>query len=195
MALMERALAHAGHATVALYATDAGRGLYAKLGFVEVGATLRLSGRAAAGTETAHAGLRVLCAEDHEKVRALDRYALGVPRRRLLDVLLDTAHRAYVIERERTIVAYGLASIHDGARMLAPIVAEDTRDARALASALASDAEGLVRVDLAPGETALRAWGEEVGLVPEATSLFMVRGARMPGARGLVRALAGRAFG
>jgi len=194
--LMGRALEHAGGAVVALYATDAGHGLYTKLGFVDAGSSWRMSGPASLGAEVAPDGLRRLRDGDMEGICALDQASQGASRRRLLDALLRVADRTCVIERRGSIVAYGRAAIQDGARYLGPVVAEDAGDAVALAHALAEGGSEPLRIDLAPGETALHAWARSIGLREEGSSRYMVRhGASLPGERALVHALAGRAFG
>jgi Acetyltransferase (GNAT) domain len=194
--LMDAALSHVGDEVVYLYATDMGRPLYDKLGFVLDGtATERLEGAVGIRSE-AYDGLRPMRAADFPGVHALDAQAQGASRGPLLEALSSLAERAVVVERDGDVAGFGLASLVDGTRLIGPVVAEEAADAHAIASALAADTPEPVRVELDPGDQALRAWGRGVGLVSTGTNGRMVLGGRpLPGRRSLVRAMAGRAYG
>ncbi len=194
-ALMERTLDDAGDVTVFLYASDMGQSLYSRLGFVEAGVSVRLDGQVRATFPT-YPGLRPMRPDDLPLVIALDEEAQGAQRGRLLELLFREADRACVVQRDGAVVGFGLSSVFLSYRVSSPIVARDDDTARVIASALAANESALVRFDLAPGERALRVWAEAAGLAVTGTRTLMVRGRlSLPGNRGLVRALASRAYG
>jgi ribosomal protein S18 acetylase RimI-like enzyme len=87
-ALTEAAVARLrqrGAVTVLLFATDMGRPLYERLGFVAEGAAT--AWRGTAGSVTGTLGVRRLCEDDRDAVAELDRLATGEDRATLLDAL------------------------------------------------------------------------------------------------------------
>jgi predicted N-acetyltransferase YhbS len=87
-ALTEAAVArlrNRGAETVLLFATDMGRPLYERLGFVAEGAAT--AWRGSAGSATSTLPVRRLCEEDRDAVAELDRLATGEDRANLLDAL------------------------------------------------------------------------------------------------------------
>ena len=193
--LLEAALESAGAATVFLYATDMGHGLYLRHGFVDAGATARLIGPFA-GRPPRRADIRHLRRADHAAVVALDEAAQGAPRPGLLAWDLQAADAGLVAERDGEVVGFGLAREAMGRRILGPVAAVDEDAAIGLCSALASGASLPVQVDVGPGEGGLLAWGRAAGLAQAETRALMVRDGRpLPGQRALIRALASRAHG
>jgi predicted N-acetyltransferase YhbS len=193
--LLAASLEAAGAATVLLYATEMGHGLYLRHGFVEAGATVRLLGPFT-GRPPRRTDVRHLRRTDHAAVLALDEAAHGAPRRGLLAWHLDAADTGLVAERDGEVVGYGLAREAMGRRILGPVAAVDEDAAIGLCSALASGASLPVQVDVAPGERGLLAWGRAAGLALAETRALMVREGRpLPGRRELIRALASRAHG
>jgi predicted N-acetyltransferase YhbS len=200
--LMEHALTRARDATVStastvyLYATDTGRLLYGPMGFQGDQESLRLEGRGRSTEAVVCHGIRPMTEADLAAVSQLDEEAQGASRRSLLEALQAAAKRGLVIERRGRVVGFGLTTPHDGARVLGPIVARADEDCCGLAAHLAAGAVEALRMDLEPGEGALLAWARAAGLRVTGSSLRMVRGgAALPGRRGLIRALASRAYG
>ena len=196
-ALLEHALAPVAGAPVFLLASAMGEPLYAGLGFVPHGRSVRLTGASALPPE-AHPALRPLRPEDHASVMAFDAAAHGAPRTALLEAMIAEADRAFVVERAggQRVVAFGLSTPVEGFRLVGPIVAEDDRDAALLASHLSFGSKLPLKLDLPVGETPLAEWGRSAGLTVATTSVFMVRGGEpLPGRRAWVRAYAGRAYG
>lgn len=193
--LLEASLEAAGAATVFLYATEMGHGLYLRHGFVEAGATVRLLGPFP-GRPPRRTDIRHLRRADHPAVVALDEAAHGAPRPGLLAWHLQAADAGLVAERDGEVIGFGLARDGLGRRLVGPLVAADEEAAIGLCSALAADATSPVQVDVAPGERGLLAWGRAAGLAVAETRALMVRDGRpLPGERGLIRALASRAHG
>ena len=193
--LLTAALEAAGAATVFLYATDMGHGLYLRHGFVDAGATVRLLG-AFAGRPPHRTDIRHLRREDHRAVLALDEEAHGAQRHGLMAWHLQAADQREVAERDGVVVGFGLARDGLGRRILGPVVARDEEATFGICSALAAGATLPVQLDVAPGENGLLAWGRAAGLAAaEARSLMVRHGRPLPGERGLIRALASRAHG
>jgi predicted N-acetyltransferase YhbS len=194
--LMEGALALTEDGSVYLYATDMGQPLYARFGFVLHGDSHRLEGKAATSVPPC-TGLRPLRKEDLPALGRLDAEAQGAERKPLIEALCARAGHGLVIERAGKVVGFGLASSHrlDGVRVLAPVVAREDDDARALAAHLAAGASEPVRLDLEPEESALLGWGRDAGLKTVGRSPRMLRGHPLPGRRAWNHAIAGRAFG
>lgn len=192
--LMVAGLEHARGASVFLYATDIGRVLYESLGFVEVGASRRMTGPPA--RPGAMEGARPMRSADLPAVYALDEEAQGGRRCSLIDALLANVDRATVVEQSGEITAFGLSTINDGRRVLGPIVAREDEAARVVAAHLCDGSELPLVLDLDPADEALFTWAGKAGLKLEGTTTIMVlHGTPLPGRRHLVRALAGRAFG
>ena len=191
------ALARAEGATVALYASEMGRPLYARLGFVDAGASLRLEGEgeAALPAPPATEGLRPFRPGDLPAVIALDAKAQEASRERLVRALAAVADRGWVVDRGGELRAFGFASLVRGTRVLSPIVATDDGAACAVAGALAGGATEPLRIDLEPGEEALCGWATAAGLKVVATTPRMVHGSPFVWPRRCVRAIAGRPYG
>jgi hypothetical protein len=108
-ALTEAAVAwlqERGAKTVLLYATDAGRPVYERVGFVAEGRA-----RAWRGSPTLRSrpnGLRALRADDREAVRAVDAGATGEHRDAVLDAI--TPLRGLASERSGEVTGYLLSS-------------------------------------------------------------------------------------
>jgi predicted N-acetyltransferase YhbS len=194
--LMEHALKQTGAATVCLYASELGRPLYERFNFIAVTESVRLEGRASPAPTATHGEARPVRAADLPAVCALDEEAQGAPRHRLIEALYAASDRAFLIERDGGPTSFGFASLHAGIRLLGPLVARTDEDACALASALTTGGAEPLRIEVQPGERALLAWGKAAGLaVAAATPLMTLHAAPLPGRRGFIRALAGRAFG
>lgn len=193
--LLSAALEAAGAATVFLYATEMGYGLYARHGFVDAGATVRLLG-AFRGQPPRRVDIRHLRRDDQAAAVALDARAHGAPRPGLLAWHLHAADQGLVSERDGDVVGFGFARDALGRRIVGPVVASDEEAAIGLCSALAAGATAPVQVDVAPGERGLLAWGQAAGLaVVETRSLMVREGRPLPGERAFVRALSSRAHG
>jgi len=98
-ALMEHVIAEAGQATVTLFATDLGRPLYEKLGFLPVRrsvsfvGTFRPAGGAASGPADAAGFTRAATEADRPAILAVDRAAFGADRSHVLTRLPGFADR------------------------------------------------------------------------------------------------------
>ncbi|MBZ5609741.1 MAG: GNAT family N-acetyltransferase [Acidobacteriia bacterium] len=194
--LMEHVLVRAHPATVFLYATEMGRPLYEKLGFVPVDAVARHLGNWTSPAREPAPQVRAMAAQDMNTVLALDRRAFGADRSDLLIPLVNIAACALVLERNGAIDAFGLAWQNVGRMQLGPIVAPDQEAARALIDALARGHEVPVRVDLQVGQAELTSWAREHGLTAHPPTPLMVLGGKdLPGERSRLIAVATLATG
>ncbi|WP_052519255.1 GNAT family N-acetyltransferase [Archangium violaceum] len=197
--LMEQALEHIGPIPTLLYATDQGRPLYEKLGFVQVGEVVKHLGRLARQPEevaVADTRVRAMTGEDLDAAAALDADAFGAPRRELLQALHRLAHRALVAERGGHVVGYGLAWPNLDSTMVGPLIAREEPIARSLLAGLLQGLEGTVRVDIPPRFTGLSEWVAGLGLERHVPAPMMqLHGTRAPGRREYLHAIAAQALG
>ena len=197
-ALMTHLLDAAGEgATVTLFATDAGRPLYEKLGFVPVRRNVSFAGsfRAAAepdnskkraAGDAAEPGcpetVRAATAADLPAILALDRAAFGGDRGAILTRLPSFADRIAVAETAGSgggeIAGYAAAWRNDPAStVIGPLVAPSGAAARRLVAELAARAGTPVRLDLDPDRPELPGWANARGLEPVGRTVVMARGA------------------
>jgi predicted N-acetyltransferase YhbS len=194
-ALMEHALASSPARVHCLYATAAGQRLYRRFGFVEAGSSTRFEGAVAESPFEAHAGLRPMTPSDVAAVLEMDETAQGARRQRLVESLAERRDVGWVVEREGRLCGFGMALADGELRRVGPLVAARDDDAIAIADRLVAGATR-IRLDLEPGEGALRAWAQARGLGEQETSLRMTLGSgSLPGTRAHSRLLAGRPFG
>ena len=150
-----------GADTVLLYATDAGRPVYRRLGFVDDGEAHAWRDVAPPGGGPSPAGVRVLERSDDAAVRALDVEATGEDRGPVFDALgpLDR-HAGFAIDRNGGLAGSALRSPWG----LGPsVIARDPDAGLALLSALRRMRGGPLTVSVpdanAEAQRALRAWG------------------------------------
>jgi GNAT superfamily N-acetyltransferase len=150
-----------GAGTVLLYATDAGRPVYQRLGFVIEGEARAWRDVAPPAGGAAPGGVRPLAPADAGAVRTLDASATGEDRAPVFDALgpLDEV-AGIAIERDGRLVGSALRSPWG----LGPsVVAEDAEAGLALLSALRRARGGPLTVSLPDANgaalQALRAWG------------------------------------
>lgn len=202
--LMAHVLTEADGMTVCLYATDAGRPLYEKLGFVPIGTAYSHAGvftprahedagtsgivgtAATVGRENVH--VRAATADDLDAIVNLDATVFGARREALLRRLPDFAENLVVAVDQTNggDAIVGFAASWDGtsATTIGPVIAPTPDEARLLIRELATRAEGLVMLDLDDRRHDLRTWATAQGLVERATTTIMIRDAdRLPGDR------------
>ena len=147
--LVEQLLADAAPRSVMLLATPAGRPLYERLGFVEVGAVCQHQGEYS-GRRHSDPRIRAATPEDRSAVLGLDAAAVGVPRPAVLDHLL-TVGRAFVLVEDAKVTGYAIERGFGRGSVVGPVVAATESDAIALFNAAARP--GFVRVDWASAAT------------------------------------------
>ncbi|MFY0566628.1 GNAT family N-acetyltransferase [Archangium lansingense] len=197
--LMEHALEYIGPIPTLLFATDQGRPLYEKLGFVQVGEIVKHVGRLTREPQelsVPDTRVRAMTAEDLDAVATLDAGAFGAPRHVLLHALHRMALRALVAERGGRVVGYGLAWPNLDSTMVGPLIAQEEPIAWVLAAELLRGLEGVVRIDIPPRFVELSEWVAGRGLERHVPSpMMMLHGTQAPGKREHLYAIAAQALG
>lgn len=198
-ALMERILEGLDDCSVSLHATEDGRGLYERLGFVRTGEVRQHQGIATPAPLIAlDEGwrLRPFDASDEGVLFALDEAARGWSRPTLLRLWLETAQRVVVLDHDGRMDGYAMARRFGRGIVIGPVVASDDIGARALIAHLVSQYAGrFVRMDL-DFDSGLTGWVEQMQLQRVGTVTAMTRGtlpAQVPSPR--LFALATQAMG
>lgn len=177
-ALMQRVL-EGLDGSVSLHATEEGRGLYERLGFVRIGEIRQHQGTAVSVLPIALDDgwrLRPFAHSDEPALLAADARARGWSRPQLLRLWLDTAERVMVLDREGVLDGYAILRRFGRGVVIGPVVASDAIGARALIAHLVSVAAGrFVRMDL-DFDAGLAAWAEELQLHRAGTVTVMIRG-------------------
>lgn len=198
-ALMNRILEGLDERVVSLHATEEGRGLYERLGFVRTGEIRQHQGVASNAPLIAlDQGwrLRPLDGSDEPALFELDLQARGWERPQLLRTWLDTAERIMVLDHDGTLDGYAILRRFGRGVVVGPVVASDDIGARALIGHLIGAAAGrFVRIDL-DFDSGLAPWVEELQLHRAGTVTAMTRGALRQDADGArLFALATQAMG
>jgi ribosomal protein S18 acetylase RimI-like enzyme len=184
-ALMEHLLAEAGgDATVMLFATDMGRPLYEKLGFLPVRRNVSFVGTFRPGrvdvgaTAGALPGfVRPAAEADLPSILAVDRAAFGADRSRVLTRLPGFAEHLAVLETDQGISGYAAAWRNlPSSAIIGPVVAPDAEAAKRLIADLAAKVSGTIRLDLDPDRPELPGWAHARGLEPVSRTTVMARG-------------------
>jgi GNAT superfamily N-acetyltransferase len=170
--LMQRLLADAAPRSVMLLATSAGRPLYERLGFVEVGAVCQHQGEYS-GPRHPDPRIRAATPEDRSAVLGLDAAVVGVPRPAVLDHLL-TVGRAIVLVENAKVTGYAIERGFGRGSVVGPVVAATEPDAIALFIAAARP--GFVRVDRTSKAANFGRHLTACGLALDSESPAMLRG-------------------
>jgi GNAT superfamily N-acetyltransferase len=190
-ALMEHVIAEAGEATVTLFATDMGRPLYEKLGFLPVRRSVSFAGQFRPGPDDAGAGAgsagypRAAVKADLPAILAVDHAAFAADRSHILRRLPGFADRIAVLADRRLHPDHSRHSIRGYAAawrntpsstVIGPLVAPDAQAAEQLILDLAAHAHGSIRLDLDPDRPELPAWAHKHGLEPVGRTTVMALG-------------------
>jgi ribosomal protein S18 acetylase RimI-like enzyme len=199
-ALMEHVLAEAGDATVTLFATDMGRPLYEKLGFLPVRRSVSFVGtfrpgrvgtgpgartsRVASGARPSRVStgvpaefIRPVAEADLPSILAVDQAAFGADRSRVLNRLPGFAEHLAVLETDQGISGYAAAWRNlPSSAIIGPVVAPDAEAAKRLIADLAAKVSGTIRLDLDPDRPELPAWAHARGLEPVGRTTVMAYG-------------------
>jgi GNAT superfamily N-acetyltransferase len=180
--LMGHVLDVAGDATLALFATAAGRPLYEKVGFKMLALNHSHRGRYT-GDPT---GLsEPATGADLDAIIELDRAVTGCDRSALLSAYVPFAERVGVARRaDGSVSGYAGLWRHGELGVIGPVVAANTDEAIVLAGDLAATAGGEVRIEVGEDRAELAAWAEATGLTRAATtSVMTLDGRPLPGDR------------
>jgi predicted GNAT family acetyltransferase len=180
--LMTHALDAAGDAVLFLNATESGRPLYEKLGFMATSSTSTYVGRFAPSGGSAHS--RVAAPSDLPAILALDTRVIGAERRLLVELLPTFTEHLRVVERDDVITGYAGAWRNVDTVLIGPVIAESVHDAQTLIADVAAHFDEPVRLDLDARHPQLHAWAEQHGAVLRGANTVMVLDGRtLPGDR------------
>jgi GNAT superfamily N-acetyltransferase len=176
---------------VMLNATEAGLGLYERLGFRPVGMVCQHQGVVAA--PALESSLRRGQAADLSGLVALDAAAFGASRAPLIERLM-TEGEIRVLERSGSLRGFAVRRPFGRGETIGPLVAETEDNAIALIAALLRP--GFQRIDIPVTAKTLAAWLTQAGLVSVDSVTVMTRGAWRESREGKRRfALASQALG
>ncbi len=166
--------------TVLLHATAAGRGLYERLGFVQVGELSQHQGTAQSVAPVAlPPGCRLRPAGMNElpALQALDAQGRGMPRDALIADLLASAETCVVLDQDNTARGFAMLRRFGRGHVIGPVVAPDADGAKALIAHLVStNAGNFTRIDIDQA-SGLMDWLASIGLPSVDAPTTMVRGA------------------
>ncbi|MBN8942150.1 MAG: GNAT family N-acetyltransferase [Rhizobiales bacterium] len=176
--LMEAVLGATGDRAVTLNATEAGRPLYERLGFREIGTVRQHQGTAfsvpLAPLESGER-IRPIGRADETALAALDLEATGRPRTALLSALLGVAD-GIALDRNGETVGFALFRRFGRGYVIGPVVAENAEGAKALISHWVGAHAGMfLRIDV-PGDSGLSGWLNDLGLTGVDPVATMARG-------------------
>lgn len=169
--------------TVFLYATDAGRPLYEKLGFRATHEVATHLGVFEPSGRTGALSTASLAPADAHELYGPDAAALGLDRNRVLAELPKFARDVRVLRAPNgRATGYAAAWDNAGRTAVGPVVAPDPATLCALVEDLAAGNSGRpVRLECPVGEDAtVRTWAVRHGLWEVGRCTFMVRGRPLP---------------
>ncbi|MBD8213464.1 GNAT family N-acetyltransferase [Erwinia persicina] len=178
--LMQQTLAKLEGSHVRLHATEAGKPLYEKLGFVATGHVEQHQCRELAAVSAIACGpqqqLRSASVQDAALLTALDRQALGQHRPLLIANLLDSAERFLVLEENGTAAGFACLRRFGHGYAIGPVIARSPGNAKLLVSQLLSGVSGqFVRIDT-DRSAGIGPWLTGLGLVEVDTPVTMYKG-------------------
>ncbi|KQN63511.1 MULTISPECIES: GNAT family N-acetyltransferase [unclassified Erwinia] len=165
---------------IRLHATEAGKGLYEKLGFVATGHVeqhqCRLLPAVAAPACAAHQQIRSARQQDATLLTALDRQATGQQRPRLIANLLESAERILVLEEQGAAAGFACLRRFGHGYAIGPVTARTPAAAKLLIGQLLSTLGGqFVRIDT-DREAGIGPWLTEQGLPEVDAPTTMIKG-------------------
>ena len=178
--LMQAMLEGLDGRSVLLQATNEGRGLYERLGFVATGSLRQHQGEA---KPTALIGLppgwrlRPVGANDTAALQRLDAASRGMPRDALIKDLLAVADACVVLDHESEPRGFAMLRRFGRGHVIGPVVAPDAESAKVLIAHLVGQNAGrFTRIDV-DHASGLSEWLEGIGLPVVDAPTTMLRGA------------------
>ncbi|MFF4539768.1 GNAT family N-acetyltransferase [Streptomyces aureus] len=162
--LMRHVIEEAGPTPLTLHATAYGRPLYEELGFKVTGQAEMVRGMFTPDGSPPRAFTRPATAEDLAPILRLDEEVFGVDRTHLITRLPAFADQLRVAEENGRIVGYAAAWPNMATHVVGPLVARDTRTAKALVSSLAAHTDRPLRTDIDVRHEELLSWLKARGL-------------------------------
>lgn len=180
--LMRHVVSAMGTTPLTLHATPYGRPLYEELGFKVTGRAEMLRGHFTPGSPLPEVATRAATAEDLPAVLRLDEEVFGADRTHIVTRLPAFADQLRVAEENGRIIGYAAAWPNMDTHVVGPLIARDTRTAKALIASLAAHTDRPLRTDIDVRHEELLAWAKEHGLASVAFNAVMTYGiAELPG--------------
>jgi GNAT superfamily N-acetyltransferase len=187
-----------GVRSIMLDATDQGRPVYQKLGFIDEQPVVRLAGCGIDPSERPGNGLtiRPIRQDDLEAIAALDGPVFGADRSALLESLANSGP-AMLARRDGRLVAFGMARGGHNAAFMGPVTAEHADGASQIVSALLAELgpDSDVYWDLLPDNAVASELAAELGFATARQLTRMYLGQPGPGDAGRTYAIAGFEWG
>ncbi|MER5883860.1 GNAT family N-acetyltransferase [Streptomyces sp. NPDC001941] len=181
--LMVQVLQALGDTPVTLHATPNGQPLYERLGFEVTGRAEMVRGAFTGAVPPGEGpATRPATAEDVQSMLRLDHGAFGLDRTHMIARLPAFADHLQVAEEGGELVGFGALWPNMETHVVGPLVARDTRTAKALVAALAARTDRPLRTDVDVRHEELLVWLKANGLEPVAFNAVMTRG--LPGLPG-----------
>jgi GNAT superfamily N-acetyltransferase len=171
-----------GTTPLTLHATPNGRPLYEQLGFKVTGRAEMLCGRFTPERTKPGIATRPATAEDLTALLRLDGEVFGADRTHIITRLPAFADQLRVAEEKGRIIGYAAAWPNMQTHVVGPLIARDTRTAKALLASLAAHTDRPLRTDIDVRHEELLAWAKERGLASVAFNTVMTYGiTELPG--------------
>ncbi|MEV2210647.1 GNAT family N-acetyltransferase [Streptomyces sp. NPDC050997] len=180
--LMRHIVSAMGTTPLTLHATPNGRPLYEELGFKVIGQTEMLLGHFTPDGTNPGIATRPATAEDLTGILRLDEEVFGADRTHIITRLPAFADQLRVAEESDRIIGYAGVWPNMDTQVVGPLIARDTRTAKALLASLAAHSDRPLRTDIDVRHEELLAWAKKRGLVSVAFNAVMTYGiAELPG--------------
>ncbi|EMF52585.1 acetyltransferase [Streptomyces bottropensis ATCC 25435] len=180
--LMRHVVTEMGTTPLTLHATPYGRPLYEELGFKVTGQAEMIRGHFTPGAPDVSVRTRPATAEDLTTILRLDAEVFGTDRTHILTRLPAFADQLRVAVENDRIIGYAAAWPNMDDHVVGPLIARDTRTAKALITSLAAHTERPLRTDIDVRHDELLAWAKERGLASIAFNSVMTYGlSELPG--------------
>ncbi|MFF9324414.1 GNAT family N-acetyltransferase [Streptomyces sp. NPDC014776] len=180
--MMRHILAQQGTTPLTLHATPNGRPLYEELGFKTTGRAEMLRGHLTADDAEVAVATRAATAEDLPAILRLDEEVFGADRTHIVTRLPAFADQLRVAEEDGRIIGYAAAWPNMDTHVVGPLIARDTRTAKALMTSLAAHTDRPLRTDIDVRHEELLSWAKEHGMASVAFNAVMTHGiTELPG--------------
>ncbi|MCE0494953.1 GNAT family N-acetyltransferase [Vibrio salinus] len=137
-----------------LTATEMGKPLYKKLGFVEYNVIEQYQNTVSSKDITlvqpiANADIRTYQTKDYDRLHSLINAATGMDRKAILDLMLRVSSHTLVVSDDGEITGFAMYRPFGRGFSIGPVIADCTQNALALISSLLKNADGeFVRLDI-----------------------------------------------
>ncbi|MFF3502119.1 GNAT family N-acetyltransferase [Streptomyces sp. NPDC003247] len=180
--LMRHVVSEMGATPLTLHATPNGRPLYEELGFKATGRAEMVLGHFTPEGQEPGVLTRAATAEDLTTILRLDEEVFGADRTLVIARLPAFADQMRVAEDNGRIIGYAAAWPNMDTHVVGPLIARDTKTAKALVTSLAAHTDRPLRTDIDVRHTDLLAWLKERGLRSVAFNTVMTYGTtELPG--------------